>query len=265
MIRYVAITPHPPIIIPTIGRSSLNLCRKTVNAMKSAGEKFRAVRADTAVIISPHGPVQYDKFIINYSPTLRGDMGQFGDERRFVFENDRELVDEIVLNLRKKRIPAGLARELELDHGILVPLHYLMNEKDVSYNPKIIHMSFSMLPLDFHFRFGEAMGEVLQASPKIISLIASGDLSHRVTPDAPAGYSPQGRMFDRRIQELIRQKNIKEILNFDPRFIEEAGECGLRSIVMMLGAISKLRWDVKSLSYEAPFGVGYMVANINIK
>lgn len=265
MIRYVAVTPHPAIIIPSIGRSNLNLCRKTVNAMKSVGEKFRAVRADTVVIISPHGPVQYDKFIINYSPTLRGDMGQFGDERKFVFENDRELADKIIANLRKKRIPAGFARELELDYGVLVPLHYLINEKDLSYNPKLIHMSFSMLPLDFHFRFGKAMGEILEASPKIISLIASGDLSHRVTPDAPAGYSPQGRLFDRKLQELIQRKKIEEILNMDAHFIEEAGECGLRSIVMMLGAISNLRWEIKSISYEAPFGVGYMVASITIK
>jgi MEMO1 family protein len=265
MIRYAAVTPHPAVIIPAIGRSNLNLCRKTVNAMKSVGEKFRSVKAETVVLISPHGPVQYDKFIINYSPTLRGDLSQFGDERKFVFENDREMADGIIVNLRKKNIPVGLARELELDRGALVPLHYLINEKDASYNPKLIHMSSSMLPLDFHYRFGEAMGEILQASPKIISLIASSNLSHRVTPDAPAGYSPQGRIFDRRVQELIQRRNIRGILNIDPQHIEEAGECGLRSIVMMLGAIANLRWDVKSMSYEAPLGVGYLVVNINIK
>jgi MEMO1 family protein len=265
MIRYAAITPHPAIIVPTIGRSNLNLCRKTVNAMKGVGEKFRSVKAETVILISPHGPVQYDKFIINYSPTLRGALSQFGDERRFVFENDREMADEIIANLRKKDIPVGLARELELDHGALIPLHYLINEKDVGYNPKLVHMSYSMLPLDFHYRFGEAMGATLQASPKVVSLIASGDLSHRLTVGAPAGYSPQGRIFDHKLQGLIKQKNIQGILNIDPYLIEEAGECGFRSIVMMLGAIANLRWDVKALSYEAPFGVGYLVASINIK
>lgn len=265
MIRYAAISPHPAIIVPTIGRSNLNLCRKTVNAMKGVGEKFRSVKAETVVLISPHGPVQYDKFMINYSPTLRGALSQFGDERRFVFENDREMADEIIANLRKKNIPVGLARELKLDHGALVPLYYLINEKDAGYNPKLIHMSFSMLPLDFHYRFGEAMGAALQSSPKVISLIASGDLSHRLTAAAPAGYSPQGRIFDRRLQELVKRKDIEGILNLDSSIVEEAGECGLRSIVMMLGAIANLRWDVKSLSYEAPFGVGYLVASINIK
>jgi aromatic ring-opening dioxygenase LigB subunit len=265
MIRFAAITPHPPIIIPAIGRSNLNLCRKTVNAMKSIGGKFRAVKADTILLISPHGPVQYDKFIINYSPALRGDMSQFGDQRKFIFENDRELIDEIVGEARLNHLPVGLVRELDLDHGALVPLYYLINEKDAGYNPKIIHMSFSMLPLDFHFRIGEVLGKILQNSPKIISFIASGDLSHRVTADAPAGYSPQGRIFDKKLVELIRRKDIKGVLNLDKDLIEDAGECGLRSIVMMLGAISNMRWDIKEVSYEAPFGVGYMAVSINIK
>jgi len=265
MIRYAAITPHPPIIIPTIGRSNLNLCRKTVNDMKAAGEKFRAVKADTVVLVSPHGPVQYDKFIINYSPTLRGDLSAFGDYRKFIFENDRELIDEITASEKSAGLPVGLVRELELDHGALVPLYYLINEKDAGYNPRLIHLSFSMLPLDYHFQFGEVMGKVLESSPKVISFVASGDLSHRVTPEAPAGYSPQGRIFDRTLVELIQKKNIKGILNLDRDLIDEAGECGLRSIIMLLGTLANSRWEIKSLNYEAPFGVGYMVASLNIK
>ncbi|MFA5871173.1 MAG: class III extradiol dioxygenase subunit B-like domain-containing protein [Parcubacteria group bacterium] len=265
MIRFAAITPHPPIAIPTIGKNDLNLCRKTVNAMKQLGEKFRAVKAETIVLISPHGPVQYDKFLFNYTPVLRGDLSQFGDTRKFLFENDRGLVDEAVNSLRNNGLPVGLVRELELDHGALVPLFYLLNEKDASYNPRLVHLSYTMLPLDYHLKFGRVLGQVLQSSEKVISFIASGDLSHRVTQDAPAGYSPQGRIFDKNLISLIQRKNLKGIMELDPAFIEEAGECGLRSIIMMLSGISNLRWEIKSLSYEAPFGVGYLVANINIK
>lgn len=265
MIRFAAITPHPTVIIPSIGKSNLNLARKTANAMKQVGDKFRAVKADTIVVISPHGPVQYDKFMLNYSPTLRGDLGSFGDQRRFVFENNRELVDEILRLSREYNLPVGLVRELELDRGALVPLHYLVSEKDSAYNPKLVHMSFSMLPLAYHFQFGQILGKILQESPKIMSVIASSDLSHRVSPGSPAGYSPQGRIFDKKLTDMLRKKDIEGILNIEPELIEEAGECGLRSIVIMLGAISNLRWDAKAINYEAPLGVGYLTANINIK
>lgn len=265
MIRFAAITPHPTVVVPSIGKSNLNLARKTANAMKQIGEKFRAVKAGTVVIVSPHGPVQYDKFMVNYSPVLRGDLGSFGDQRKFVFENDRELIGEAVKFSRESNFPVGLVRELELDRGALVPLHYLMNEKDAAYNPKLVHMSHSALPFSYHFHFGRILGRVLQESPKIVSLIASGDLSHRISPGSPAGYSPQGRVFDKKLVDLLRRKDIKGILNIEPELVEEAGECGFRSIVILLGAISAMRWDIRSLSYEAPLGVGYLAANINIK
>lgn len=265
MIRFAAITPHPTVIVPTIGKSNLNLVRKTANAMKQIGEKFRSVKADTILLISPHGPVQYDKFMINYSPTLRGDLGSFGDQRRFVLENNREIVDEIVRIARLSRLPVGVVRELELDRGALVPLHYLISEKDTAYNPKLVHMSHSMLPLEYHFNLGRILGKILQESAKIYALIASSDLSHRVSPGSPAGYSPQGRHFDKKLADLLRKKDIEGILNIESDLIEEAGECGLRSIVILLGAISHLRWDIKAMSYEAPFGVGYLAANLNIK
>ncbi|HLM83583.1 MAG TPA: hypothetical protein VK254_00005, partial [Candidatus Bathyarchaeia archaeon] len=172
MIRFAAITPHPTVIIPSIGKSNLNLSRKTALAMKQIGEKFRAVKADTIVLISPHGPVQYDKFMINYSPTLRGDLGSFGDHRRFVFENNREIVDEAVRFSRELKLPVGVVRELELDRGALVPLHYLVSEKETGYNPSLVHMSHSMLPLEYHFQFGRVLGKILQESSKIYSLIA---------------------------------------------------------------------------------------------
>lgn len=265
MIRFAAVTPHPTVIIPSIGKSNLNLARKTANAMKQIGEKFRAVKADTIIVISPHGPVQYDKFMVNFSPILRGDMGPFGNQRKFVFENNRELVDEIVKSSRESGLPVGLVRELGLDRGTLVPLHYLVNEKDETYNPKLVHMSHSMLPLEYHFHFGRILGKILQESPKIMSVVASGDLSHRISPGSPAGFSPQGRIFDKKLVDLLRRRDTEGILKIKSELIEEAGECGLRSIVILLGAISNLRWDIKSMGYEAPFGVGYLAANINIK
>lgn len=265
MIRFAAITPHPTVIIPSIGKSNLNLARKTVLAMNQIGEKFRSVKAETVVVISPHGPVQYDKFMINYSPVLRGDLGSFGDQRKFVFENNRELIDEIVKVSRANGLPVGLVRELEMDRGTLVPLYYLINEKDTTYNPKVIHMSFSMLPLDYHFYFGRVLGKIMQGSPKVFSLIASSNLSHRISPGSPAGYSPRGRFFDKKLIDLIRRKDVEGILGIESELIEEAGECGLRSIAILLGVIHNMRWEIRSMSYESPFGVGYLTANVNIK
>jgi len=93
-------------------------------------------------------------------------------------------------------------------------------------------------------------------------VIASGDLSHRLSPSAPAGYSPKGEIFDNLLKELLSSKDTSGILNLDKELVEEAGECGLRSIMILLGILEKQNYKFKLLSYEAPFGVGYMVTRL---
>jgi len=62
----------------------------------------------------------------------------------------------------------------------------------------------------------------------------------------------------------LEKKDVKGILNIDPHLVEEAGECGYRSIIILLGALSGLSWQPEILSYEGPFGVGYLVINFKI-
>lgn len=91
-------------------------------------------------------------------------------------------------------------------------------------------------------------------------------MSHRLREDGPYGFHPAGPRFDRKFIELLKDKDVEGILNLDPELVEEAGECGLRSFCMLLGALesTKTAWEPEVLSYEGPFGVGYLVANIRI-
>ncbi|NLC07076.1 MAG: AmmeMemoRadiSam system protein A, partial [Syntrophomonadaceae bacterium] len=95
-------------------------------------------------------------------------------------------------------------------------------------------------------------------------LIASGDLSHRLTPTAPAGYRPEGEVFDRQICELTAKADVLGLLNLPPGLAEQAGECGLRSLIMAWGAADGRQVNPEVYSYEGPFGVGYMIANLGV-
>jgi AmmeMemoRadiSam system protein A len=53
-------------------------------------------------------------------------------------------------------------------------------------------------------------------------------------------------------------------MDLDEDLINRAGECGLRSIVIMLGALDGLDVRPEVLSYEGPFGVGYLVASFDV-
>jgi aromatic ring-opening dioxygenase LigB subunit len=90
--------------------------------------------------------------------------------------------------------------------------------------------------------------------------VASGDLSHRLKPGAPAGFNPRGAEYDQLLVKLLRDGRVEDILDFDLRLVEEAGECGLRSFVIALGMLDGETFKTEIISYEGPFGVGYLVA-----
>jgi hypothetical protein len=70
--------------------------------------------------------------------------------------------------------------------------------------------------------------------------------------------------FDQKIIGFLRKKKVKEIINMDSKLIEEAGECGYRSILILLGILDNTDWEPEILSYQAPFGVGYLTANFKL-
>lgn len=255
MICFAAIAPHPPIIVPGIGREDdLREARKTISAMERLRGELEKAKPDTIVLVSPHAPFELNSFGVNSAEVLAGDLAVFGLNKQFVFKNDPE-ISELIKDVSLAKEISSHFYDSALDHGALVPLYYLAQ----NIKPKLVHLSFSSLDLLSHYQYGDLIGEVLEDAPKRIAVIASGDLSHRLSPGAPAGYSPKGKDFDQKLIKFLKEKNEKGILDLNSAFIGEAGECGLRSIVMLLGIIRTAEYRFELLSYEGPFGVGYMV------
>ena len=267
-IALFGIVPHPPILLPEIGGKESERVNKTFRAMEEFVNKITQSSVEVIIIISPHGAVFRDGVALNGGKILYGDLRQFRADIKFEYINDLSLVKEIIQQAGKKDIAVvdiddAMASEYnvstQLDHGVLVPMYFL-NKAEIDM--PVVSISMSMLPFEELYAFGTAIKEACDRQGKKAALIASGDMSHRLTPDAPAGYSEKGAVFDREIVNLLKKKDFRGIVNIDPGLAEAAGECGLRTIIMMLGAMDGREADVDVLSYEGPFGVGYMVASL---
>jgi len=259
MINFAALCPHPPLIIPNVGKDRIQRVSDTIESMQTLADSFEQKDPQTTVVISPHAPLKSNEFLINDAKALQGNFRQFGDlSTELAFRNDLQLVEDIIQQFEQDEIPYTTRSLRKLDHGTLVPLYYLTQGKP---NTQVLSLSYSNLSLKEHFQMGKALQ---RATSKNIALVASGDMSHRLTQGAPAGFSPQGEKFDQKLIELIKNKDVEGILNMEPELIKEAGECGYRSLVILLGALSNLEWKPKVLSYEGPFGVGYLVVNFHV-
>lgn len=261
MLVFAAIVPHPPILIPQIGKNNLKKLKKTIAAFDILEEDLNAARPETLIVITPHGDLSYETFTINTNQKYRANFQAFGDfSTELEFKADLQLINELRAK-NEVNLPIQLISQPNLDHGASVPLYYLTRKEK---NRKIVPINYSFLNYAKHIEFGAALKEAVFSSDKRCAIIASGDLSHRLSFQAPAGFSPRAREFDKKLIQLLKKKSVDAVLGIDPALIEDAGECGLRSILILLGAIRNMNYDFQVLSYEWPFGVGYLVGEFKI-
>lgn len=252
--------PHPPLIVPAVGRGEERAIQATVDAYEEVARRIAAHRPDTVIVSSPHAPFYRDCFFLATSAASHGDMGRFRayDERMEV-RNDVELADALRAAARKRGIPVAgdPAYSALLDHGTYVPL-YFVNQELAAY--RLLRVGLSLLPAEDHRALGRAIAHCAEELGRRCVFVASGDLSHKLREDGPYGFAPEGPRFDQAIADLFSRGDLDGLFSLDEGMCEAAAECGLRSFQVMAGALEGGRYGHELLSYEGPFGVGYGVA-----
>lgn len=257
--------PHPPLIVPAVGRGQEQLIEDTVNAYHKAAEVVAESRPDTIVVLSPHAVMYADYFHISPGKGARGDFGQFlAPGESMEAEYDRELVKMICSLAKEEGFPMGTEgeRERELDHGTMVPLFFIHQHYR---NYKLVRIGGSGLPFTDHYRAGQLIEQAAARLGRRIVIVASGDLSHKLRGDGPYGYSVQGPEYDERIMNVMGDARFGELLDFTEDFCSKAGECGHRSFLMMAGAMDGMAVKPCRMTYQGPFGVGYGICTFQVE
>lgn len=261
---FAAITPHPPLLLPTIGKDSdLKKLEKTKKALEQLEEDLYLSKPDTIVVLASHSHLLPDAFTVNMSPDYETDLRDFGDlTTRLKFRGEMTLTSAMREATKGSGIPAVLISEKFLDHPAAVPLFFLSAHLT---GESILPIGYSELDFKTHWDFGNLINEQIMDTTKRVAVIASSDLSHALISDAPAGYHADGPEFDKKIQDLLANKNVVNMLQFDPTFVKNAAaDPGFRTILMLMGIIHDQNYTFRSYCYEAPMGVGYLTANFII-
>ena len=249
--------PHPPLIVPAVGKGGEEQIAVTAEAYLRAAEEIAALKPDTLIISSPHSVMYADYFHISPGKTAKGSFAEFGAaEVCFEEEYDTELVQAIADICRAEGFPAGTAGEKRpsLDHGTMVPLYFIRQRYP---SCRIIRTGLSGLPLTEHYKFGTLIRKAVALTGRNAVYIASGDLSHKLKSYGPYGFAAEGPEYDRRIMDVCSRAAFGELLDFDSTFCDKAAECGHRSFVIMAGAFDGVSVKAKALSHQDVTGVGY--------
>jgi len=258
------IVPHPPLIVPEVGRGDQLKVQNTIDAYQEVAKRIAQLKPDTIILSSPHSTMYSDYFHMSPGKGSVGNFSSFGAPSvQIEVTYDEEMIGSISSTALHEGIPAGIAGERmqTLDHGTMVPL-YFINQHFQDY--KLIRLSLSGLTPIIHYRFGKLIQKVTSKSEKRIVWIASGDLSHKLKSDSTYGLSKEGPQFDQQVTRAISIGNFMKLLEFEESFCIKAAECGLKSFILMAGFLDGLSVKSELLSYEGPFGVGYAVAAFEI-
>ena len=255
------IFPHPPLIIPAVGRGGEKQIAPTAAACEEAAARIAEIRPDLIFLTSPHSVMYGDYFHLSPGSSARGSLASFGAPDEICqADYDSEFVSALAEEAEAEGLPAGTLGEQDsdLDHGTMVPLWFVRRQyRDF----RLVRCGLSGLSFGDHYRLGMLVARISARLGRRTVFLASGDLSHKLKDSGPYGFAPEGPEYDRRIQEVCRSGDFGELFDFDHGFCSRAAECGHRSFLIMAGALDGRQVQSQLLSHQDVTGVGYGVAS----
>jgi AmmeMemoRadiSam system protein A len=250
-------------MVAEVGQEAVAEVCRSVEAMTQLTQRLIASGAETVVVISPHAPLEINSFVAYHGPELYGDFSRFrAPDTQMRVALDSELLEAIVKTAADDNVGVVHIAGDALDHGTTVPLYFLLKN---GWKGQVVALGDSFLSDGDHLRFGSCIRGAIDQVGRRVAFLASGDLSHRLKPQAPAGYDPSAYIFDEEVVDALRCNEPQRIVDIDPNLRKLAGECGYRSMLVAIGAGRQLPFECEVINYEAPFGVGYLVAQLTGK
>lgn len=247
-------------MVSEVGGEMASHVRQSIDAMQNFTRRIIDSRAEAVIIISPHAPLDARSFVAYSDATIRVTFAHFRAPQVVMdFTLDEELLSAVSHAATEDGYTLKALKGYEVDHGTAVPLYFLRRN---GWSGNILPLGYTFLSNEDHVRFGASTRRAVDMVGRPVAFIASGDLSHRLKPTAPAGFNPEAHVFDDEVVTAIRTYAPYRILHINRDLRKLAGECGYRSMLVALGVAEDLPQHCEVLHYEAPFGVGYLVAQM---
>ena len=267
---FCGVCSHAPGITGRAERADPALREPFHAAFRAMGETLRAARPDAVIIIAAE---HFANFFMNNMPAYAMGMAESYDgpiedadwlkiPHRVIRGNpdlSRLMIQEV-----QQSVDVAYAEEWRFDHGIMVPLHFLDPENELTIIPGNINCQGPPLsPLNRAWAFGEALRRAADSVPERIALVSTGGISHwPATPDSGMINEAWDREF---LDRLVRQDRAGLLSYSDAEIYRDAGQGGFE-IRTFIAAAAAAR-GLGTVHFYAPvpiFAVGCTIATLEI-
>ncbi len=258
-ISAAAVLPHPPLLLPELGRGGPAELGELRSACLHAVEATLA-EADALLLVGD-GPVgalaapEAAGSFVPYGAPVEVSLPQPGRPARN--GHGWPDLDRLARALAGTLPAAGLLAELPLSLAVAA---WLLGESGLAV-PRLAALA---VPAALGAAGAAALGRTLALaadSAGRVGLLAMGDLSARRTPGAPAAFHPSAAAFDQQVGQAVREGAPGRLLDLDPALTATLRVAGLAPLQVLAGALEQAATVRGDVLYEgAPYGVGYLVA-----
>ncbi len=193
------ICPHPPLLIPEVGGHPRARVAQTVPPCSGWRRRWAS---PTRWSSSRRTAEARQRTSCRTSRRLRGDFGRFRrPEAAFSYDNDVPFA-ELLLALAGDYAKLELAPDDSdvLDWGVMVPLSFIEPQTSCRCRSSILRRAPQL---------GQLVRRCAEELGRDTLFVASGDLSHALTHEAPAPYDPRGKLFDDEVVQLMGSRRLR--------------------------------------------------------
>lgn len=216
-------------------------------------EKLRAAQPDTILIISSE---HFANFFLDSMPAFA--IGQaeryFGPIEPWVriaqgySRGDPALSKQLLATCYAEGLEPNYSSELQLDHGIMIPLSFLDPGRELPVVPLIINcMTYPMPTQKRCYELGRILEMALRSQERRVAVVAAGGLSHAPGERMHGNIDPE---FDRAFLEQLESGDVKGFTAYTDEALESRGlgTHEIRTWVALAGVANGAR--AKTIFYE---------------
>jgi aromatic ring-opening dioxygenase catalytic subunit (LigB family) len=267
---FAGICSHAPGITGRVHLAEPGVVEELHAAYRDLAARLAASRPEALVVVAAE---HFANFFMNNMPSFAVGMAEhyegpiedphwLGIERTRIPGNP-ELSKRLIAEMMQT-VDLAYAEEWKLDHGIMVPLHFLTPRYDLPIVPVNINCQGPPLaPLHRAWAFGEALRRAADRVPERIAIIGTGGISHwPATPDS-------GKINERWDRELLQRWSSNDraalLAYSDEATYRDAGQGGfeIRTFISIAAAAK----GEGTIHYFRPipiFAVGCTIATMSI-
>ena len=261
MIVLGAVLPHPPILLPQIGKGRETEAQATLDAYNIVAARLRELAVQRLLMISTHGIVTLQRYHILGS-ALSGDLERF-QANLLTFERDvdTDMVAAIQSAADAHGVPLTPTKHWEQsDHSVGVPLRLLGD----AVPAQIAIVSISFRPPQDHYEFGRCIANALSGFPEPTAIIASGDAVHTLTEDSSYGLHPRAAEVQEQYETSLANWDHDALIGIDESLRRDVDESVISPTLILMGALPGIKLHPRILASEHPWGVGYVSAHVGL-